>query len=282
MGKARKIIAVYQIRNLVSGSFYIGSTTNLYERWRTHRKKLRSDTHPNKHLQATWNKHGEEAFRFEILAEFESVNDMETAEEGLLEQAIQNKKCCNISPWAKTPWRNRGHLHPLYGTNLTDEQKQNLRDAAKRQWKTSDPRTGRKHSEQTKAKIKAAVAVAYSEGRGGAYLRPSEETRKKMSEAQKGNQYAKGHIRTEEHRRKLSEANKGNQHWKGKNHSEEAKAKMGQAVKMIDPNGNETIYPRTTAIKEEFGIFLPTIQRSVRSGRPLAKGPYKGWRFEYV
>jgi len=282
MGNARKIIAVYKIRNVVSGSFYIGSSTNLYERWRAHRKKLRAKTHPNKHLQATWNKHGEDAFKFEVLAEFESVEDMEAAEEGLLEVAIKEKKCCNISPWSKTPWRDRGHLHPYYGRKLTDDQKQTLRDAAKLQWATSDPRTGRKHSEETKAKIREKVAVAYAEGRGGAYLKPSEETRKKMSEAQKGNQYAKGHVRTEEHRRKLSEANKGNQHWKGKKHSEESKAKMGQQVKAIDPDGNETIYPRTTAIKEELGIFLPTIQRSVRSGKPLSRGPYEGWRFEYI
>lgn len=281
MGKARKIIAVYQIRNVISGSFYIGSSTNLYERWRTHRKKLRSQTHPNRHLQATWNKHGEDAFKFELIAEFESVEDMEAAEEGLLEVAIQDKRCCNISQWAKTPWRNRGHLHPLYGKKLTDEQKQNLREATRRQWETSDPRTGRKHSEETKAKISEKVNAALAEGRGGCFI-PSEETRKKMSEAQKGNQYAKGHIRTEEHRKKLSEANKGNQHWKGKNHREESKAKMGQAVKAIDSDGNETIYPRTTAIKEQLGIFLPTIQRSVRSGKPLSKGPYKGWRFEYI
>lgn len=282
MGKARKIIAVYEIRNIVSGSFYIGSSTNLYERWRTHRKKLRSKIHPNKHLQATWDKHGEDVFRFKILAEFEAVADMEAAEEGLLEWAIKDKKCCNISPWAKTPWRNRGHLHPYHGRVLTDDQKQNLREAAKQQWAVSDPRTGRKHSEETKQKIKDKLAIALAEGRGGACHIPSEETRKKMSEAQKGNQYAKGHIRTEEHRRKLAEAQRGNQHWKGKNHSEESKAKMGQAVKMIDPDGNETVFPRTTAIKEQFGIFLPTIQRSVRSGKPLAKGPYKGWRFEYV
>lgn len=282
MGKARKIIAVYEIRNIISGSFYIGSSTNLYERWRTHRKKLRSKTHPNKHLQATWSKHGEEAFKFTALAEFECVEDMEDAEEGLLEAAIKDKKCCNISPWSKTPWRNRGHLHPYYGRKLTEEQKQNLREAARHQWSVSDPRAGHKHSKETKAKISANVRAAAAEGRGGACHIPSEETRKKMSEAHKGNQYAKGHVRTEEHRRKLAEAQRGNQRWKGKNHSEESKAKMGQRVKMIDPDGNATIYPRTTAIKEELGVFLPTIQRSVRSGKPLSKGPYKGWRFEYV
>jgi group I intron endonuclease len=274
---------IYKIRNLLNGKFYVGSAQDTRTRFRQHRRLLRKGAHHCKHLQNAWNKYGEELFKFEVVEHVGSVEGLEAAEDVWLMQHVGQPHCYNSGRSAKAPWRGCApEDHPNFGKNLTDEQKQNLRDAAKHQWKTSDPRTGRKHSEQTKAKIKAAVAVAYSEGRGGAYLRPSEETRKKMSEAQKGNQYAKGHIRTEEHRRKLSEANKGNQHWKGKNHSEEAKAKMGQAVKMIDPDGNETIYPRTTAIKEKFGIFLPTIQRSVRSGKALSRGPYKGWRFEYI
>jgi group I intron endonuclease len=281
MTKARKIIAVYRIKNLISGAYYIGSSTNLYERWRTHRTKLRSGKHPNRHLQASWFKHSEEAFRFVCLAEFETVEDMEAAEEGLLDACINDPLCCNLSRWAKSPWREKGELHPRYGAELTENQKQVLREATIEQWKTSDPRTGRKHSKEAKQKISTKVQAAVAEGRGGRFI-PSEDTRRKMSEALKGNQNAKGHVRTEEHRRKLSEAQKGNQHWAGKTHSEESKAKMGQTVRMISPEGEVSIYPRTTAIKEQFGILLPTIQRSVRSGKPLSKGPYKGWRFEYV
>ena len=281
MANARKIIAVYKIRNIISGTYYIGSSSNLYERWRTHRVKLRAGTHPNKRLQSSWDKHKEEAFKFECLATFESIKDMETAEEDLLETAIEDPLCCNLSRWAKTPWRDSGPRHPRYGIPLSEEKKSRIREAALEQWKTSDPRTGRKHSEEAKEKIRAKVQVALSEGRGGRFI-PSEETRAKMSASLKGNQNAKGHVRSEEHRRKLSEAQKGNKHWAGKSHSEESKAKMGQAVRMISPEGEVTVYPRTTAIKEQLGIFLPTIQRSVRSGKPLAKGPYTGWRFEYV
>jgi group I intron endonuclease len=257
---------IYKIRNLLNGKFYVGSAQDTRTRFRQHRRLLRKGTHHCKHLQNAWNKYGEDLFKFEIIEHVESVEGLEAAEDVWLREHVGQKHCYNSGRSAKAPWLGCApEDHPNFGRNLTDDQKQNLRDAAKRQWETSDPRTGRKHSEETKAKIKAAVAVAYAEGRGGGYLKPSEETRKKMSEAQKGNQYAKG-----------------NKHWVGKNHSEESKAKMGQAVKVIDPDGNETIYPRTTAIKEQFGIFLPTIQRSVRSGKPLAKGPYKGWRFEYI
>ena len=274
---------IYKIRNLLNGKFYVGSAQDTRTRFRQHRRLLRKGTHHCKHLQNAWNKHGEELFKFEIIEHVGSVEGLEAAEDVWLHEHVGQKHCYNSGRSAKAPWRGCApEDHPNFGRKLTDKQKQNLRDASKLQWATSDPRTGRKHSEETKAKIREKVAVAYAEGRGGAYLKPSEETRKKMSEAQKGNQYAKGHVRTEEHRRKLSEANKGNQHWKGKKHSEESKAKMGQRVKAIDPDGNETIYPRTTAIKEELGIFLPTIQRSVRSGKPLSRGPYEGWRFEYI
>ena len=274
---------IYKIRNVVNGKFYVGSAADTRIRFRQHRKLLRKGTHHCKHLQNSWNKHGEDVFKFEVVEHVGSRDDLEAAEDVWLAEHVGKKYCYNTGRSAKAPWRGTkgSGLSPLTGTKIPEERKQLLREATKRQWKTSDPRTGRKHSAETKAKIKQKVNAALAEGRGGRFI-PSEETRRKMSEAHKGNQYAKGHIRTEEHRRKLSEANMGNQHWKGKNHSEKSKAKMGQAVKMIDPDGNEMIYPRTTAIKERFGIFLPTIQRSVRSGKPLAKGPYKGWRFEYI
>jgi len=274
---------IYKIRNLLNGKFYVGSAQDTRTRFRQHRRLLRKGTHHCKHLQNAWNKYGEELFKFEVIEHIGSAEGLEAAEDAWLREHVGGQHCYNSGRRAKAPWRGcASEEHPCFGRRLTDAQKQNLREAAQHQWTISDPRAGHRHSKETKAKISANVRAAAAEGRGGACHIPSEETRQKMSEAHKGNQYAKGHVRTEEHRRKLSKAQRGNQHWKGKNHSEESKAKMGQQVKMIDPDGNATIYPRTTAIKEELGIFLPTIQRSVRSGKPLSKGPYKGWRFEYV
>jgi len=275
---------IYKIRNIINDKFYVGSAADTRIRFRQHRKLLRGNRHHCKHLQNSWNKHGEDAFKFEIIERVASREHLEAAEDVWLAAHVGEKYCYNTGRSARAPWRGTkgSGLSPLTGTTISEERKQLLRKGAKQQWAVSDPRAGQKHSEKTRQKISANVRAAAAEGRGGACHIPSEETRKKMSEAHKGNQYAKGHVRTEEHRRKLAEAQMGNQHWKGKNHSEKSKAKMGQQVKMIDPDGNATIYPRTTAIKEELGVFLPTIQRSVRSGKPLSKGPYKGWRFEYV
>lgn len=66
--KLLKETGVYAIRNIVNGKIYVGSTTNSFqERWRTHKKKLNLNKHPNKHLQSAWNKYGRNCFIFEIL-----------------------------------------------------------------------------------------------------------------------------------------------------------------------------------------------------------------------
>lgn len=273
---------IYWIRNKINGKFYLGSTVQRYVRWKTHKKKLRHGSHHCSHLQNAWNKYGEDAFEFSVVERVLDGQCLQAAEDRWLKEHVGKEHCYNHGLRSGAPWRGAlKEKHPRYGARLTDEQKQVLREAAIKQWKTSDPRTGRKHSEETRAKIRERMQEVISEGRGGCFT-PSEETRQKMSDALKGNQNAKGHVRTEEHRRKLSEAQKGNQRWLGKTHSEESKAKMGQSVLMTSPEGETTLFPRTTAIKEQLGIFLPTVHRSVRSGQPLAKGPYKGWRFEYV
>jgi hypothetical protein len=75
---------------------------------------------------------------------------------------------------------------------------------------------GKKPSEETKKKI--------SEASKGKHF--SEEHKKKLSEARKGKHFS------EEHKKKLSEAHKGHQAWnKGKKPSEETKKKMSEAMK---------------------------------------------------
>lgn len=281
MAKARRKIAVYRIQNTLSGSYYVGSSTNLYERWRTHRNKLRGGRHPNPKLQSSWAKHGEAVFEFIILAEFDSVVSMEEFEEQLLRACMPDPLCCNLSVHAKTPWRNSGALHPSFGKPRSEAQKEKLREAALEQWRTADPRTGRTHSAESKAKISAKVRQSVAEGRGGCFI-PTEETRAKMSAALKGNQCAKGHVRTEEHRRKLSEANTGNQNWLGKSHSVESRLKMGRAVVAVSPEGVETEYGTITILRGTLDLLAPTINRALKTSKPLAKGPYRGWSFRYA
>lgn len=50
-----------------SGNQYIGSAVSFRLRWNKHRSRLRAGTHHCAPLQASWEKYGEENFKFEVL-----------------------------------------------------------------------------------------------------------------------------------------------------------------------------------------------------------------------
>lgn len=60
---------VYGIFNKVSDKIYIGQALDVAKRWRQHRHRLNKGDHDNPKLQASWNKHGEDAFDFILLQE---------------------------------------------------------------------------------------------------------------------------------------------------------------------------------------------------------------------
>jgi group I intron endonuclease len=60
---------IYQIVNEVDNKRYVGSSSNITYRFYRHRYQFRSHTHANGHLQAAWNKHGQESFRFTVIEE---------------------------------------------------------------------------------------------------------------------------------------------------------------------------------------------------------------------
>lgn len=59
---------IYKITNTVNNKCYIGSTMCFDQRKMSHLYCLRSNKHPNKHLQKSFIKHGEGVFIFNILA----------------------------------------------------------------------------------------------------------------------------------------------------------------------------------------------------------------------
>lgn len=58
---------IYAITNISNGKKYIGHSINIRSRWNEHKRKLRLGIHGNSHLQASWNKFGENMFTFTIL-----------------------------------------------------------------------------------------------------------------------------------------------------------------------------------------------------------------------
>jgi len=269
---------IYKIRNVVNGKFYVGSAKDTRVRFRQHRKLLRKGTHHCKHLQAAWSKYGEDVFKFEVVERLSSWEELEPAEDRWLLEHVGQPYCYNSGRSARAPWRGVfGSDHPNYGKVTPDSVKRLLSDATKEQWRVSDPRTGKQHSEAVKKKMSARVQQAIAEGRAGKFI-PSEETRRKMSESLKGNQNAKGHVRSEEHRRKLAESARGNQNWLGRNHTAESREKMSKQIREVT---TDTLFVSLSAALEHYGLKMPTLRRALKTGKPISKGPCEGLQFRY-
>lgn len=84
---------IYKITNIANGKIYIGSSVNILNRKNTHFSLLRKNKHYNKHLQNSWNKHGERNFKFEILEYVSFKNRKELFE--VEQKWIYETKCYN-------------------------------------------------------------------------------------------------------------------------------------------------------------------------------------------
>jgi group I intron endonuclease len=76
--KKQAPIGIYCIRNLITGSCYIGSAArSIQGRWEQHQHSLRAGKHGNYRLQADWRFYGEPSFRFSVLQECLPENCLE-------------------------------------------------------------------------------------------------------------------------------------------------------------------------------------------------------------
>lgn len=62
-----RISGVYMIKNIINNKIYIGQSSDIFNRWVKHKNFLKNNNHHNRHLQAAWNKYGEDAFLFSII-----------------------------------------------------------------------------------------------------------------------------------------------------------------------------------------------------------------------
>jgi hypothetical protein len=69
--------------------------------------------------------------------------------------------------------------------------------------------------------------------------------------------------------------------WYGKKRPDHG-AKVSKAVQAVSPEGETLEYPSIAALREKSGMKPPTINRTLKSGKSLTRGPYKGWSFKYV
>jgi group I intron endonuclease len=117
--------AVYLIVHRDTGRVYVGSTSNLSKRWSRHRIELRNGTHRNRHLQAAWNRYGEAAFDWRVLAIIEPDQRF-----WLEQRAVDALKACdpahgfNKAEDVQAAYGSRGHAQtPEHRRRLSESNK---------------------------------------------------------------------------------------------------------------------------------------------------------------
>lgn len=67
-------------------------------------------------------------------------------------------------------------------------------------------------------------------------------------------------------------------YWYGKKRPDHG-AKVAKQIREIT---TDTYYPSISVVREHFGFKPSTINRALKSGKPISRGPHKGLHFEYV
>jgi predicted GIY-YIG superfamily endonuclease len=262
---------IYQIRNVVNGHYYVGSTVDSRKRFWAHRKALRTGAHDCVHLQRAWNKYGEDCFVFEILKQLDRREDLFLEEQTYIAEHFGRDYFYNVSAHAASPMRD---ISAELRTHLSQKTKEYLA-------RHGSPRLGKTHSEETRAKLSASKLA--NPTRAWAGKSRSEETKAKISATQKGRpNLMKGKKMSEQGRANVIAAVKRGEasHFYGKRPTN-AEAMMRPIVVTL-PDGSVQEYPGLSATRAALGVTLPTIIRSCRSGLPLKKGPRCGYSFAYA
>ena len=221
---------IYKIINLVNDKFYVGSTTNKKVRFRQHRKLLRGGNHHCKHLQAAWNKYGEDKFDFRVVEEVPEAESLHAAEDVWLREHFGKEHCYNSGAAASAPWRGvYGAAHPNFGRPPSEEAKAST-SAALKQFYAEDyfnhPRVGKAHTEETKERIRQKKLA--NPTRAWLGKERSDETKAKIGATQRGTPKAPGRKVSEAGMEKIRAAAAAGHfsHWAGRQHTAEARQKM--------------------------------------------------------
>lgn len=247
-----KLSGIYQIMNMVTGVFYIGSSKDMMRRRQVHFCELRNNRHCNPKLQHSFNKYGEGAFVFGVV-EFCPVENLFAREDWHLRTtgATVDGVGYNLSIWADSPSRGRT---PSLDSRLkmsraqkgrkkapfTEEHIENMRNAQRARTRpTLTEEERRRMGDSSRGKPWTDERRAKMVGRMPTFAQPhTPEAKEKMRRAKLGKPSPrKGAVMSAESRAKMSAAKLGKQRPPT---SAETRAKIA-AAKRGKPRSRETI-----------------------------------------
>ena len=239
---------IYRITNMLTEDFYIGSTQSFERRVWQHRYDLRRNGHKNPHMQASWNKYGEDAFVFEVLEEAEDGEGVLKLENKYLHKCVGLPSCFNV---------NKDAVSARLGQTLTEETKALISQSRK------GKHAGLKHYRYGQV-VSEEVRVKISETQKG---RPNPRKGKKMSEQGRANVVAA--------------VKRGpDSHFYGKRPTNADD--LQRAVTVRFPDGREETFNSLTYIRDTFGVSINTTARACRSRGRVERGAFAGHQMWYA
>lgn len=124
---------IYQIRNIINNHVYIGSSKNLFNRYKNHFNDLKKGKHDNRYLQTAYKKYGHNKFIFEIL-EYCDPNQRFEIEQYWIDK-FYGQGCYNINKDATNPPDCTGKKY-----TFTEKHKTNISIAAKKHYENPEVR----------------------------------------------------------------------------------------------------------------------------------------------
>lgn len=226
---------IYKITCLPTGKVYIGSSRNIQQRWNEHRSQLSRAIHPNAYLQNAWNKYGEQSF---------VCDAVEIVERSQLADRERYWIDCHNACDRQHGFNIAQDTHaPMLGRRATPEQRARY----------AQLRRGCRHSDETKAKIRA-----WNIGRV-----MSSDARDKMCDAW-------------ERRRAELTPEQWRERTVGPLHSPESRARMAASKRIrwivTDPNGNEQVVDNLRQFCEERGLDYGNMKRAAQHPNWTCKG----------
>ena len=234
---------IYSIKNIITGKLYVGSTVKFQERWTRHLSDLNNKKHANKHLQNSFNKHGEFVFTFHILEEVEFNSNLIEREQHWIDFLNPDYNMCKqagrppVVEW--TDEMRIKHKETMRNRVLSAESKQRMVDALTR-------------------------------GRISYFARPKEE---RLEHGRKIGDALRGRKLSEAHRIKCGLARLGT------TLTEEHK----QTIRLANSNSYIIVSPTLERYEVNDGLFTFAKQHSLNESAlaHVARGDYKhhkGWQ----
>lgn len=249
-------IASYILRNLLTGHYYIGATSNLAKRLRDHRHYLETSTHQNPRFNSVFSGWDNTAVEYTL---HETIDIAKGIEQALINQHYPESLCCNVCTDVLNFWGGQ------YG--MPDDVRKRIGDAHR----------GTKHSEEFREKCRQRMLGSVmpeeqkekiSKKLQGKVV--SNETRRRLSNSLEGK--LKGRTRSPESVAKgiATRAEKGIN-----KHTPESRAKIAQAgMKPVLVDGVE--YPSMGSLASKFGITISAVKYRIQS----TSDKFSGWQFK--